>query len=331
MSTEIDPDATRPPRPRVSTGVLPSIAEVTALLDEAHGRYRHLDEGDVADYIPSLGEADPSLFGISVCGVNGGISSVGDALREFSIQSISKVFVFALVCQHSGHDAVSELVGVNSTGLPFNSVMAVELNGGNPMNPLVNAGALATTSLVPGDDAEEKWAFIQHGLSEFAGRPLELDQSTFESETATNQRNMAIARLLQSYGRMNFDPIVTTEVCTKQCSLLVSARDLAVMAATLACGGVNPVTGIRVVDARVARDTLSVMATAGLYELSGDWLFEVGVPAKSGVSGGIVAVSPGKGGLGTYSPRLDPAGNSVRGQRTARFLSIALGLDIFAS
>lgn len=315
----------------VSTGSLPDVERVHALIQEAYDRYRELDEGSVADYIPSLGSADPALFGLSVCGVRGQTTSVGDSAHRFSIQSISKVFVFALVCQELGHAEISRRVGVNNTGLPFNSVMALELTDGDPRNPLVNAGALTTTSLVPGDAPDEKWDFIQAGLSRFAGHPLELDTSVYASEAATNQRNRAIARLLQSYGRIEFDPRQTTDVYTKQCSLLVSAEDLAIMAGTLADGGVNPITREQVIDATVCRDTLAVMATSGLYEFSGDWLFEVGIPAKSGVSGGIVTVAPGKGGLGTFSPRLDAAGNSVRGQRAARFLSHSLGLDIFAS
>ena len=315
----------------VSTGTLPEVGRVHELIETAYERYRGLDDGNVADYIPSLGEADPGLFGISVCSVGGLTTSVGDSAHAFSIQSISKVFVFALVCHELGHSEVSRRVGVNNTGLPFNSVMALELSDGDPRNPLVNAGAITTTSLVPGSTAAEKWDFVQRGLSRFAGRPLEIDDQVYASESATNQRNRAIARLLQSYGRMEFDPVQATDVYTRQCSLLVTAEDLAVMAATLAYGGVNPITREKVIDASVCRDTLAVMATSGLYEFSGDWLFEVGIPAKSGVSGGIVTVAPGKGGLGTFSPRLDPAGNSVRGQRAARFLSHSLGLDIFAS
>lgn len=332
FSTPLVHDEQLPPTAdAVSTGSLPDVERVKALIETAHRRYRDLDEGKVADYIPSLGAADPSLFGISVCGVAGLTTSVGDAAHRFSIQSVSKVFVFALVCHELGHAEVSRLVGVNNTGLPFNSVMALELADGDPRNPLVNAGALTTTGLVPGTTSAAKWTFIQDGLSRFAGHPLELDVEVYESEAATNQRNMAIARLLQSYGRMEFDPIETTDVYTKQCSLLVSAEDLAVMAATLANGGVNPITRETVIDPSVCRDTLAVMATSGLYEFSGDWLFEVGMPAKSGVSGGIITVAPGKGGLGTFSPRLDPAGNSVRGQRAARYLSGALGLDLLAS
>ena len=315
----------------VSTGSLPDEERVQHLLDTAHERYRGLDEGVVADYIPELGIADPGLFGLAVAGVGGRVFVAGDSSHEISIQSISKAFVFALVCDAIGHDEVWRTVGVNNTGLPFNSVMALELNGGSPMNPMVNAGALATTALAPGATPAAKWKFVHDGLSRFAGRVLELDIAVYESEAANNQRNQAIARLLQSYGRLAFDPLQATDVYTKQCSLLVSTRDLAVMAATLADGGVNPVTGERVVSAATSRDTLAVMATTGLYEMSGDWLYEIGMPGKSGVSGGIITVSPGKGGMATFSPRLDPAGNSVRGQSATRYLSRALGLNLFAA
>lgn len=315
----------------VSTGRLPSFERVETLMREAHARSRDTADGAVADYIPTLAHADPALFGIAVAEVGGAVHAVGDADHPFSIQSISKAFVFALACQELGHEPVRELVGVNNTGLAFNSVIAMELNEGHPMNPMVNAGALATTSLVPGRTPTAKWAFIQDGLSRFAGRHLDLDVAVYESEAATNQRNRGIARLLEAYGRIRFDPLATTDVYTKQCSLLVTARDLAIMGATLADGGVNPVTGERVVDADVARDTLAVLASTGLYERSGDWLFEIGMPGKSGVSGGIVTVAPGKGGLATFSPPLDRAGNSVRGQRATAYLSAHLGLDLFAS
>ncbi len=316
---------------RISTGRLPRDELVAGLMQDAYDRYVSVDDGAVADYIPALAGADPALFGLSIVSVTGASHSVGDAEHRFSVQSISKAFVFALVCDALGPQVVLDAVGVNNTGLPFNSVMALELNAGSPLNPLVNAGALATTSLVPGATADDKWRFVQAGLSAFAGRPLELDAEVYASEAASNQRNQAIARLLESYGRIAHDPLETTDVYTRQCSLLVSAHDLAVMGATLADGGVNPVTGVRVVDASVCRYVLAALATSGLYERSGEWLFSIGLPGKSGVSGGIVTVAPGKGSLSTFSPRLDEAGNSVRGRLATRYLSGALGLNLFAS
>ncbi|TVQ39177.1 MAG: glutaminase A, partial [Geminicoccaceae bacterium] len=227
--------------------------------------------------------------------------------------------------------AARDKLGVNATGLPFNSVMAIELNQDRTMNPMVNAGAIATTSLAPGNSPAAKWQFIQDGLSRFAGRRLSLDVEVYESEAATNQRNQGIARLLQAYERIYFDPLQTVDVYTKQCALAVTAHDLAVMGATLADGGVNPITKERVVDPVVAKRVLAVMATAGLYEQSGDWLFEIGLPGKSGVGGGIVTIAPGKGGLGVFSPPLDQAGNSVRGQKVTKYLSERLALNLFAS
>lgn len=316
---------------RVSTGRLPGWGEVESLTAAAYERYRGLDDGEVADYIPVLAGADPGLFGLSVSEVNGSMHDTGDADHAFSVQSVSKAFVYALVCQEYGHSVVKERVGVDNTGLPFNSVMALELNDGHPMNPMVNAGAIATTALMPGGTPAEQWELIRTGLSAFAGRQLSMDGEVYASEMATNVRNKAIARLLESYGRLDADPLETVDVYTRQCAMLVTAHDLAIMGATLADGGVNPVTGAQVVSQDVCRDTLSMLAASGMYERSGEWLFEIGIPAKSGVAGGIVAIAPGKGAIGAFSPRLNSAGNSVRGQRAIAYLSRALGLDLFAS
>nr|WP_296766593.1 glutaminase A [Rhodococcus sp. (in: high G+C Gram-positive bacteria)] len=316
---------------RVSTGMLPDWDDVESMMRGAYSRYADRNTGAVADYIPSLAASDPSQFGIAVSQIDGPCHSIGDADVAFSIQSISKAFVYALVCDAFGHRVVGERIGVNNTGLPFNSVIAIELNNGHPMNPMVNAGALATTALIPGATPAEQWERIRNGLSAFAGRNLELDGQVYRSEMLTNQRNMAIARLLQSYARIDLDPLDVVDVYTRQCSLNVTALDLAVMGSTLADGGVNPVTGLRVVSESVSRDTLAILASTGMYERSGEWLFEIGLPAKSGVSGGIVAIAPGKGAIGTFSPLLDGAGNSVRGQHATAFLSRALGLNIFAS
>lgn len=322
-------DRTDPPW--VSTGDLPRAGEVEHLVTEAYDRYRASREGTVADYIPALAAASPDLFGICVAGVRGRTFEIGDVDTRFSIQSVSKPFVFALVCEAVGSDTARHRLGVNSTGFPFNSLMSIELNKDRTMNPLVNAGAIATTSLVPGVTAAEKVDRICDGLSRFAGRPLSVDEEVYASEAASNMRNQGIAHLLNSYGRLYSDPDEATDVYTRQCSLAVTVHDLAVMAATLANGGVNPQTQERVVSQSVCRRVLAVMATAGLYELSGDWLYEIGMPGKSGVSGGIVTVSPGKGGLATFSPPLDPAGNSVRGQLVTKFLAERLGLNLFTS
>ncbi|KQZ85864.1 glutaminase A [Microbacterium sp. Root166] len=316
---------------RAGTGALPPGDRIDDLVREAYGRARTHAEGEVADYIPILAEADPASFGVCVAGVDGELHEIGDTRIRFSIQSISKAFVYALVCDALGHEKAFDVIGVNNTGLAFNSVVAIELNDGHPMNPMVNAGALAATAMVPGDTAAEKWDAVVSGLSRFAGRELVVDETVYRSEVETNLRNRAIAQLLESYGRITVDPLEVVDVYTRQCALLVDARDLAVMGATLADGGVNPLTGERVVSASVCRDLLAVLAATGLYERSGEWLFEIGLPGKSGVAGGLVTVAPGKVGIGTYSPPLDSAGNSVRGQIATAYLSRGLGLNIFAS
>lgn len=315
----------------MSTGRLPRPDLVQSLVVAVHERYRANAEGATADVYPALASVDPGLFGVAVVANDGSVFRAGDADHEFSIISVSKPFVVALVCELLGPREARERLGVNSTGLPFNSLAAIERTVDGRTNPMVNPGAIATTSLVPGDTAESKWTFIQEGLSAFAGRELSVNTEIYESASETNGRNESIARLLQSYGRLDGDPAEILDLYTRQCSLNVTAKDLAAMGATLADAGVNPLTGARVVDAAASRRTLAVMATAGLYETSGDWLYEVGLPGKSGIGGGIVTVAPGKGGLGTFSPRLDDAGNSVRGQLVAAELSHSLGLDVFAS
>ncbi len=315
----------------VSTGSLPPSDRVQTLVEAARDLFQTVDEGKVADYIPALATVPRHLFGLCVVETNGEIHKAGDADYEFSIQSISKPFVFALICQAIGDDAARQKLGVNNTGLPFNSVIAIDRIEEGTSNPMVNAGAIAATSLAPGDTADQKWQFIQTELSRFAGRNLTLNASVYQSEADTNQHNQNLAQLLDAYDRIFFDPIQATDVYTKQCSLNVTATDLAVMAATLANGGVNPLTQERVIDAIHCQHVLAVMVTAGLYENSGDWLYETGLPGKSGVSGGLVTVAPGKGGMGTFAPPLDEAGNSVKGQLASRFLSDRLGLNLFAS
>jgi len=317
--------------PFVSTGELPPPELVRRLVAEAYERYSTNAEGASSRVYPALARVPTDLFGVCVAGTSGNVYSGGDADYEFSIMSVSKPFVFALVCQSLGAELARERIGVNGTGLPFDSLTAVEQSADGRTNPLVNPGAIATTSLVPGATVEVRWQFVREGLSRFAGRTLSLSDEVYESASQTNSRNQSIARLLQGYDRIYSDPAEAIDLYTRQCSLNVSARDLAVMGATLADGGVNPMSGDRVIDAETCRYTLAVMTTAGLYETSGDWLYDIGLPGKSGIGGGIVTVAPGKGGLGTFAPPLDAAGNSVKGQLAAAFLSRRLGLDLFAS
>ncbi len=315
----------------VSTGALPVAERVELLVREAYERFGTDTAGAVSRVYPALQRADVDLFGICVVGTSGNVYAAGDVDVPFTIMSVAKPFVLALVSQVLGPDVVRAGVGVNATGLPFDSLAAIEQGPGGRTNPMVNAGAIATTSLVPGPDSGARWAFVHEGLSAFAGHTLDLDQEVYASASATNHRNRELTRSLDQHGRLSVDAADALDLYTRQCCLQVTARDLAVMGATLADGGVNPLTGAAVVQPATCHATLAVMATAGLYETSGDWLFDVGLPGKSGIGGGIVTVSPGKGGLGTYAPLLDAAGNSVKGQLAARFLSRELGLDLFAS
>lgn len=317
--------------PFVSTGHLPAPDTIQTLIAEAHARFESHSDGRNSQVYPALARVPSQLFGICVVGTSGNVYSVGDSEYEFAIMSVSKPFVFALVAELLSADTVREKVGANATGRAFNSVEGVERSDEGRTNPMVNSGAIATTSLVPGTNSAAKWQLIHEGLSRFAGRELLLNDEVYTSASETNFRNQSLARLLQSFGRIYADPSEAVDLYTKQCSLNVSAKDLAVMGATLAGGGVNPLTKQRVVEPIICHYVLAVMATAGLYETSGDWLYEVGLPGKSGIGGGIVAVSPGKGGLGTFSPPLDKAGNSVKGQLVAKSLSHSLGLDLFVS
>jgi glutaminase len=291
----------------------------------AHRQFAGLAEGANADYIPALAQVPSRYFGVSLVTPHGSVHSTGDDDQAFSIQSISKVFTMALVMRESGAQRILDSVGVDATGQVFNSITAVEQYRGEQMNPLVNPGAIATTGNVIGSSPDEVWRKIIGIHNEFAGRELQVNQPVYESEAATNQRNRAIGSLMSAYGRFTGDPAVATDLYTRQCSINVTSRDLGVMAATLANGGRNPVTRRQVLDPDLVAKVLAVMATAGLYDDSGQWLFRTGLPAKSGVGGGLMAVSPGKFGIGAFSPPLDQAGNSVRGQRAIEQISNMLG------
>ncbi len=315
----------------VSTGRLPAGERVRALVDEAYELFRTNTDGELSQVYPKLAAVDPDMFGICVANTEGATVEAGDAEVEFTIMSVAKPFVLARMCSVHSPEAVLEFVGVNATGRRFNSLSAIEDRPDGRTNPMVNPGAIATASMAPGSTPEAKWEFLRTGLSRFAGRELSLDDDVLASALATNAVNRAIGDLLRSRSRLAADPDETVDLYTRQSSLSVTARDLAVMAATLADGGVNPITGDQVVDQASCRSALVVMATAGLYETSGEWLCNVGLPGKSGIGGGIVMVSPGKGGLGTFAPLLDEAGNSVKGQLAAEHLSRSLGLDLFVS
>jgi glutaminase len=317
-------------REYVSTGHLPSPRQVQAAVDEAHRLYRAEASGTTSQTYPTLARARAPVRHLRGRGWRQHVPA-GDSGHEFTIMSVAKPFVFALVCETLGAEQARQKLGVNATGLAFDSLSFVERSADGRSNPMVNAGAIAATSLVQGESSNEKWEYLADGLSRFAGRDLRLSDETYASASATNHRNRAIANLLASRNRIYWDPAETVDLYTRQSCLLTSAEDLAVMTATLADGGVNPVTGMRAVTPDACQHALAVMATAGMYETSGDWLFDVGVPGKSGIGGGVIAVSPGKGGLGAFSPLLDPAGNSVRGQLAARHLSRTLGLSLFAS
>lgn len=294
-------------------------------LDRVRLEYQGVDDGELADYIPELAQVDPTGFGLALSAADGYVYQSGDAATEFTIQSISKPFTYALALDRAGAAAVDARIGVEPSGEAFNQI-SVDPDTKRPKNPMINAGAIAAVSLVPAASAEERFALIQEYYSAFAGRRLELDHDVYTSEKATGNRNRAIAYMLASFGVLDDDPDQVLDVYYRQCSLKVTAVDLARMAATLARSGVNPLTGRRVTDATVVRRTLSVMVTCGMYDGAGDWVSEVGLPAKSGVGGGVLAVLPGQLGIGTYSPLLDPKGNSVRSMMLCRRLSEELGL-----
>jgi glutaminase len=307
-----------------------SDSRVDAAVKAAYEQFRNLAEGKNADYIPVLAKVPSNYFGIALVTPDGQMTTAGDIQPAFSIQSISKVFTLALVFQESGEPLVENSIGVDATGQVFNSIVAVEQYKGKEINPLVNPGAIATTGMVKGASESEVWGKILGIHSAFAGRELSVDDEVYRSEAATNQRNRAIGMLMSAYERFPGDPAQAVDLYTKQCAIAVTAKDLGVMAATLANGGKNPVTHKQVIDNRFVPGILAVMATAGLYDDSGKWLFHTGLPAKSGVGGGIIAVSPGKFGAGTFSPPLDAAGNSVRGQRAIAAISDALGGNPYA-
>jgi glutaminase len=303
----------------------PSADQINTALKAAFDKYKGLKEGANADYIPALAKVDSNIYGIALVTTDGKVYTTGDITSEVSIQSISKPFTMALVMEEQGPDAIENNMGVDATGQVFNSINAVEQYKGAEMNAMVNPGAITATSMVSGGSRDVVWNKILNWYSDFAGRKLSVNQEVFKSEADTNQRNQAISMLMYAYGHIKDNPLQATDVYTEQCAVSVNAKDLAMMAATLANGGKNPMTGKQVMKAENVPEVLAVMATAGLYDDSGKWLYHTGLPAKSGVGGGILAVSPGKFGIAVISPPLDKAGNSVKAQKAIADISNALG------
>jgi len=304
------------------------LSPIQVVVNELHRRLRENHEGEVATYIPELGKADPNWFGICLVTADGAIYEAGDTTQTFTIQSISKALNYGIALEDKGPTEVLKKIWMEPTGEAFNSI-SLQPGTGRPLNPMINAGAIATTGLVKGDTAAEKIERITEVFSRYAGRPLEIDDTIYRSESETGHRNRAIGHMLRNFDILTTDPTPTLEAYFMQCSVLVHCRDLAVMAATLANGGVNPLTGIRAVGGEHVENILSVMASCGMYDAAGAWIYQVGIPAKSGVAGGIMAVLPGQLGIGVFSPRLDPQGNSVRGIETCRELSRKFNLHLF--
>lgn len=310
--------------------VAPKRERAEAVIREAYEKFKTDDSGKNADYIPYLAQVDPKMFGIAVVTTDNQVFQMGEVKYSFSIQSISKVFSLALAIEEQGPEKVFEKIGSEPTGRAFNSPIAVVDMPSHTANPLVNAGAIATVSLISGKSPDDKWAKILAFYGKAAGEKLYLIDEVYKSEAASNEGNKALSYLLAKYGRIYSDPFESVDVYTKQCSVGVNVAQLARMGATLANNGVNPVTGEQVIKPQNVPYILSAMMMAGLYDGSGGWAWKVGLPAKSGVGGGIVAIVPGKGAIAVFSPRLDEAGNSVKAQRVIEYVANKLDFNLFS-
>ncbi|MDQ8208725.1 glutaminase A [Coraliomargarita sp. SDUM461003] len=305
--------------------------ELQEVVDAAYAKYKDLEEGANADYIPILATVPSDLFGVVIATKDGQVFSAGDIDYKFSIQSVSKPFTAALVMQQMGPQALLDKIGVEPTGLPFNSKMALELYEQRSANPLVNAGAIAAVSLIQADSESDRWAQIKENLEDFAGTQLSLLDEVYQSEYETAWSNRGIANLLYNYNRLYSDPEEALRVYTQQCSVGVSTQDLAIMGATLANAGTHPLTGKLVLDRKHVPELLALMATAGFYDESGAWMYSAGLPAKTGVGGGIVAIVPGKLAIAAFSPRVNQAGNSIKAMKAIRFIAGELGVGLYGA
>ncbi|MBQ0731397.1 MAG: glutaminase A [Oleispira antarctica] len=313
----------------LSSQVQAADVDLQKLVNDVHKQFLSHKEGNNPTYIPALAAVDSDLFAISIVTAEGKKYSAGDINHVFSMQSIGKAFNLAALINQQGAQSVVDNIGVNATGLPFSSIMAIELNEERSVNPLVNAGAIATVSLIKAKNADKKWKIIESNLENFAGSELTVLKDIYKSETDTNVKNQSIARLLSNYGRLYDDIDESVDLYTRMCSVGINTEQLAIMGATYANAGINPMTKKEVVKAEAVPKLLSVMATSGLYDDSGLWLYKVGLPAKSGVGGGIIAVMPGKYGIAAFSPPVDAAGNSVRAQLAIEAIAKKLNANIF--
>jgi glutaminase len=310
---------------------LPSSETLQRLVNEAHQRFQNDNSGKNADYIPYLAKVPSKLFGVAIVTVDGRVFTAGDVNYSFSIQSCSKVFTMAQVMQEQGDESMMKKIGVEPTGLPFNSIVALGLHDNKAVNPMVNAGAIASVSMIKANGADDRWQKILAYQSKFAGEPLKLIDEVYKSESDTNFRNRGIAWILYNGENLFCDPTEAVDVYTKQCSIGVNTKQLAVMGATLANGGVNPITHQRCLDEKYVPRVLAVMTMAGFYDESGQWAYTAGLPAKTGVGGGIVAVVPGQMAIVGFAPPLTEAGNSIRATKAINFIDDQLGLNIFGS
>ena len=305
--------------------------ELKNAIHEAYISFKENKEGKNADYIPYLANVDSELFGISVCLPDGEVLSVGDCNYRFGIESISKVATAILVLRDYGAETILKMIGSDATGMPFNSILAILLENDHPSTPLVNAGAISAVSMVrPVGNSRGKWEAIKNYIAELCGSETPLIEELYKSESYSNHRNRSIAWLLKSYNRIYDEPEIALDLYTRQCSLGVTARQLSIMAATIACGGYNPVTKREVFPKRQAAKAVSMMATVGMYEYTGDWMFSVGLPAKSGVGGGIIGVLPGMFGIAAFAPPIDEVGNSVKARLAIRQIMERLNLNVFS-
>ena len=306
--------------------------EIEKAVNEAYDLFKDNKEGKNANYIPFLDQIPSDLFGISVCFANGHTIEVGDSNYKFGVESISKVFTALLAMEQLGADKILELIGADATGLPFNSIMAILLESDHPSTPLVNAGAISACSLIePKGNNDAKWEAIVSFMEALTSSKIELLEELYRSESETNYNNRAISWLLKNYDRIYDDPDSSLDIYTRQCSLAVSARDLSVAAATIANSGINPTTDKKVFNPEISSNIVSLMASVGFYEHTGDWMFSTGIPAKTGVGGGVMGVVPGMMGISAFAPPLDESGNSIKAQLAIKHIANSLNLGIFDS